>query len=235
MSVEKATLSKSDTFVVAPSESIKLITDPVALAIWIYLLDRPDNWIIRTTQLKDRFEIGRDRVRKALTHLLNVGLLERKYLQDESGKMQGTDVIVHAIHRGPENQASGSTEGLKNRGPENPTVGKSGPLNNTKSLNNTDSNICKKSDSFKRFFAIYPENKKGGTDATAWKKAKALNLKDSDFQLMVADVEKRIKITPDWLTTYALGITRYLDQKFWLTPVQGKPETTDQPKSQGWS
>lgn len=81
-----------------------------------------------------------------------------------------------------------------------------------------------KPESFKLFFAEYPPNKKGGTDATAWKKAKRLNLTDSDYNLMIADLGRRKALMPQWYSTFAPGITRYLDESIWLTPViQEKP------------
>lgn len=76
-----------------------------------------------------------------------------------------------------------------------------------------------KPDSWKRFFDAYPENKKGGTDASAWKSAQREGLDDSDFEAMIADVEKRKRLCQGWYATYALGITRYISERFWLTPI----------------
>lgn len=76
-----------------------------------------------------------------------------------------------------------------------------------------------KPDSWKRFFDAYPENKKGGTDAAAWKAAQREGLDDEDFEAMVADVEKRKRLCVSWYSTYALGITRYISERFWLTPI----------------
>ncbi len=77
----------------------------------------------------------------------------------------------------------------------------------------------KRPESFKNFYSAYPENKKGGRDETAWKKAKSLNLCDDDFQLMIANLETRRRLTPQWYKTFAPGICRYLDEHLWLPTV----------------
>lgn len=81
----------------------------------------------------------------------------------------------------------------------------------------------KKPDSFKRFFAAYPDNKKGGRDTSAWKKARVLHLTDEHFELMITDLEQRRALCPSWFSTFAPGICKYLDEHIWKTPVH--PET----------
>ena len=76
-----------------------------------------------------------------------------------------------------------------------------------------------KPESWKAFFNCYPANKKGATDATAWKKAKSLNLADNDFILMAQDVLHRSNLSPEWLSTFAQGITKYIGEQIWLTPL----------------
>lgn len=77
----------------------------------------------------------------------------------------------------------------------------------------------RKPESWKLFFATYPANKKGGTDASAWKAAKREGLTEEDFKLMLDDVINRAKLMPSWATTYAQGIARYISDKIWLTPI----------------
>lgn len=77
----------------------------------------------------------------------------------------------------------------------------------------------KKPDSFKAFFSAYPPNKKGGTDTTAWNKSKTLGLTDDDFKTMLIDVQQRQINQSSWYQTYAPGITKYLSEQIWLTPV----------------
>lgn len=95
-------------------------------------------------------------------------------------------------------------------------------------IEQTNKNICRKPDSFKQFFKIYPENKKGGRDESAWKKAKSLKLTDNDFMLMIADLEKRKVLCPSWYSKYAIGICKYLDEHFWKTPITPEGDSNDQ-------
>jgi len=97
------------------------------------------------------------------------------------------------------------------------------PINKHKPTNKKIT--CRKPESFKRFFAAYPVNKKGGRDESAWKKAKSLNLADEDFEAMIVDLEQREQKTPRWFSTYAPGICKYLDEHFWKSPIV--PEAHD--------
>jgi hypothetical protein len=83
--------------------------------------------------------------------------------------------------------------------------------------------VIKKPESFKRFFALYPPTKKGGSDASAWKKAKAMKLTESDFEMMANDIGFRKQANPEWFDRYALGICKHMEEKIWLTPL---PERT---------
>jgi hypothetical protein len=77
----------------------------------------------------------------------------------------------------------------------------------------------KKPESWKLFFGTYPANKKGGTDTSAWKAALREGLTGDDFVLMLDDVVNRARLMPSWSTTYAQGITRYIADRIWLTPI----------------
>lgn len=89
----------------------------------------------------------------------------------------------------------------------------------TRKEQGTNKYIVKKSQTWKDFFAEYPPNKKGGTDQTPWNKAKSLKLTEQDFILMLEDIRKRRELCPSWYDTYAYGVTRYITEKFWLTPI----------------
>ena len=88
----------------------------------------------------------------------------------------------------------------------------------------------KKPDSFKAFFKSYPDGKKGGVDTSAWAKAKALNLEDSDFELMITDIERRRSVCPTWFSTYAPGICKYLGDHIWKTPIKPEAQRNGQHK-----
>lgn len=79
-----------------------------------------------------------------------------------------------------------------------------------------------KPEAFKRFWNEYPENKRGGNNAQAWKTAQTMKLSDDDFVMMTNDVINRKRMSPEWETTFAQGITKYIQQEIWKTalPVQ---------------
>lgn len=77
----------------------------------------------------------------------------------------------------------------------------------------------KKPDAWKDFFKAYPEGKKGGVDASAWKAAKSEGLEESDFSAMLEDVIQRGNLMPSWRKTYAQGIVKYIRDRIWLTPI----------------
>ena len=66
---------------------------------------------------------------------------------------------------------------------------------------------------WKDFYRAYPENRRGGTDATAWKAAQSERLNEDDFETMYQDILKRGKLS------YCPGITKYIREKRWLTPL----------------
>jgi len=55
MPIEKATptiLRKTDIdYDIIPRKTINSITNPDALAIWVYLISRPPNWTVRKTDI----------------------------------------------------------------------------------------------------------------------------------------------------------------------------------------
>jgi hypothetical protein len=81
---------------------------------------------------------------------------------------------------------------------------------------------------WKEFYRSYPETRRGGSDATAWNKAKAMKLTESDFQLMLDDVVNRKAFHSGWANPqYIQGITKYISEKLWLTPIEQASQSTD--------
>ena len=79
-----------------------------------------------------------------------------------------------------------------------------------------------KPESFKEFFKLYPSHRKGGSDSSAWAKAKRMKLTESDFYIMIEDLKSRPLVDPQWKNGFIPGICNYLGDKIWLTPL--KPE-----------
>ena len=97
MAIQKDTptslVKAGGTYVVLPTESAKLIKDPVSFAIWAYLLSKPENWIVRNSEIQDRFGIGRDKTTSAIGHLRDIGLVWDQFSRDESGKVCGRSLV----------------------------------------------------------------------------------------------------------------------------------------------
>ena len=134
MAIEKhSSLHKPDKFVTIDSDALKLIQDPVAVAIWVYLLDKPEDWTVRAQDICNRFDIGRDRVTKAFKCLKLVGVLEDRLIKSDTGVIVGRKFFIYTSPHVTENPCYG-----KNLVTEKPKQGKNRPLHNTDLLHNTD-------------------------------------------------------------------------------------------------
>jgi len=153
MPIEKTTpttlKNAGGTYVVIPSSTIEAIQSPQALAILIYLLDRPPNWIIRRDHIRRRFKIGKEGYAKALKELAAIGLAWREHERNEEGQITGTQLCVSAAPRTTPNatKPTRTTESPENRtvgeiasteSPDCRTVGKTGHLHRTELTNTHD-------------------------------------------------------------------------------------------------
>ena len=97
----------------------------------------------------------------------------------------------------------------------------------------TDNHIVNKSELFKLFFKTYPEHRRGGTNAQAWKVWKSENLTDRDAELALNWLQQAAASNRDWETSgfgqYVQGITKFIRERIWLTPVPvTKNQTIDE-------
>lgn len=74
-------------------EVAQSITNPNALAIWLYLLTKPEDWIVRRTDIKNHFSIGDVGYKKAIDHLTELGLFYKEFVRSNGGLF--TDSIIH--------------------------------------------------------------------------------------------------------------------------------------------
>ena len=56
-------------FEIVSRDAVQRIKSPDALALWVYLLTLPPDWIPRREQLRERWELGKDRYAKAMQEL----------------------------------------------------------------------------------------------------------------------------------------------------------------------
>lgn len=74
-------------------EVAQSITNPNALAIWLYLLTKPEDWTVRRTDIKSHFSIGDVGYKKAVDQLVELGLFHKEFVRSDSGLF--TDSIIH--------------------------------------------------------------------------------------------------------------------------------------------
>ena len=80
MSVQKFSTTKfrqlKQNYLTIDSETLRLIKDSDAIAIWIYLLDQPNDWTPNAKDIENRFNISKTRVEAGLKILRNLKLIE---------------------------------------------------------------------------------------------------------------------------------------------------------------
>ena len=152
-----------DTFAVVPSSTLEKVRNPISLAILIYLLDRPNDWVVRRADIMKRFGIGRDRYDAATKELRDLGLYWNEQVRNPAGKIIENKIFVSATPVKPECRKTDNPDSRqpvsarksdlpdcgKNHNPENPHCGKSHQpekphcgktdhLHNTELLHKTD-------------------------------------------------------------------------------------------------
>lgn len=113
--------------------SVDAIRDISALGLWLYLRCKPEGWIVRETQVREHFGIGRDKYRACVRYLCQLGAMEDRRIQGERGRIIGRELVVHyavsatdgfSVDREPENPAHGASDSAASgREPENPSDG----------------------------------------------------------------------------------------------------------------
>jgi len=139
-------------FEIIPRDVAQSISNPDALAIWVYLLTKPDNWIVRKEEIKTHFSLGRDRYSAAMKELRRLGLLVTAHVRNpETGHLDGTVMWVNAsITEIPDFRHLGESDMS-----ENPTSRENSTLKDIqRELKNTDrpSNA-----GFDAFWQAYPK------------------------------------------------------------------------------
>ena len=132
-----------------------------ARGLLIYLLSKPHDWTVRTSQLIDAGPGGKDMVRGILSELADAGYIIRTTGRSVGGKFDGLDVEVHEIPQvatadglsGP----GGTGDGLS--GPGEPASSKTEALSNTE-LSNTEKALVY-SESFESLWKTYPSDRRG--------------------------------------------------------------------------
>ena len=112
-------------FEVLDRASLQHIRNPIALAVWVYLRSKPEDWEVRESQVCEHFGIGRDRYRAAIRCLVDCHAIDDSRLRDSAGRIVGRAYVVnHSIVRAPEKPDTRVNQ--EDRAPENPSHGDHG-------------------------------------------------------------------------------------------------------------
>lgn len=111
-----------DKYTTLPNKTIDLIGNADSLALLCYLLSKSENWIVRHSDIKNKFNWGKQKCQNAINHLRELCLLETVEVRNESGHLIGKEIIIYSS---PNTQL---TDSRLNRTSEKPKVGESGIL-----------------------------------------------------------------------------------------------------------
>lgn len=84
-------------FEIVSRDVVQRIESPDALALWVYLLTLPPNWVPRREQLRERWGLGRGRYGKAMQELRELGLVWDAIVRDGQGRFIEKVMTVQAI------------------------------------------------------------------------------------------------------------------------------------------
>lgn len=78
------------------NKTIDAIKDPATLGIYVYLASKPEDWTISETNLKNRFDKGRDFIRARLSELKQIGLMKTHPIKDDRGRIIRWETILYS-------------------------------------------------------------------------------------------------------------------------------------------
>lgn len=242
MSVIKTTKPEAP-FEVIDRASLQQIANPLALAVWVYLRSKPENWEVREADITEHFGIGRDRYRASIRYLTQCGAIDDARIKDEAGRIVGRKYVVnYAVTRAPEKPDTRANQ--EARAPEKPvtrkkpTDGKSVPLKNTEvnteDRGNTEDRAAKAAlvaplSQFEAFWQAWPSSprKRKKDDALAvWKSRKL----EANAQAIIGDVLARKARDPLWRDGFVPLPVTYLRGKLWTEEI---PQDTRHVESAG--
>ena len=98
MSIEKldfATITQEKIpYTQVCNKVIQKITDPVALAVWVYLLSMPIRWRVNKNQLMKHFKIGERKLEGILSYLRKTNLIEYIHTRDDKKRITAWTINV---------------------------------------------------------------------------------------------------------------------------------------------
>jgi len=113
-----------------PNEIVYNLGSADAIALYVYLMCKPESWVVRKKDIMKALGIGRDRYTKDKNLLVESGLWTVAEVRNELGQIQGRVIWVNAVPTEvPENPHFGKTHIT-----DNPHCGKPALIDNKDSL-----------------------------------------------------------------------------------------------------
>jgi len=216
-----------------------------------YLLSKPEGWILRLTDIRNKVPCGRDKAYKLIKEIVDSGWASRD-MQRAGGQFKGVEYVVHDQPIMPENkesEASPFPENTETVPPfpdlpytANTVSGKSGHIVNTDSLVTPDSLVLRESAretdleedqiegdalSLKKRTDMFTRILQGWFPASGSpKEAQAVWERLSDADCMAA-ADKFQRWKNDWITsghTYKLALSTFLRERRWTEVPDGPAE-----------
>lgn len=142
-------------------EVVGAITDPVALAIYAYLLTKPQDWVVRKADIISHFNpLGSDAYARGMKQLRDLGLVWIALVHGEDGRIIDRTIIVEQ-----------TLDTGKPISRENPQQGKTAPLKKKRLPTEEEIGIR----GWDEWVNYRQEIRKKMTDSTVSKQAKLLN------------------------------------------------------------
>ena len=117
-----------------------------ALGLLIYLLSKPEGWIVRAKDVQNRFGIGRDKAYRIINELIEKCYLERHEVRDEQGKFLAAEFVIF--------DTSDRVRVTENPLPENPHT-ENKDLSKERVIKNKE-DIKNYNKKFEEFWKVYP-------------------------------------------------------------------------------
>ena len=70
-------------FTIIDNEALGAIGDAVAVGVWVHLCAKPQSWRVNEKEVCKSLSIGRDRYRRAMRRLREIGLVWDSYTKDD--------------------------------------------------------------------------------------------------------------------------------------------------------
>lgn len=166
-------------------DTIQKIKNPVSLAIWVYLQSKSNNWDVNEIQIREHFNIGKDRYLSAMRELRELCLYEYKTIKKD-GKFVAKNFHLYAYPKLRKTVLTENRTDIK----EDKSIGAKSKKTTSKETLEAFENLWK---DYTRTF-LKAQNRKGGNKAKAKQKYIALTdkgISSSEIYNFVEDHAKQ--------------------------------------------